>query len=439
MMLSLSDKGEDYEQENGGFEWGLFFENIGIIDNMTKAMMLPNQPIAVTGMGALCATGLDFESAFTALFAKRLEPAAPRRFQLDHPTTYPVFELPPSPLDHEDKDQPWLRTSRLAVAAAREALRDAGWNDGNGLSQLKVGICIGTTVGGAMNDEKFYRDYRAGEKPDLKPIDRYLRSNPAAVLAQVFDLHGPQLTVVNACSSGTDAIGLGAAWIRSGFCELVLAGGSDELCRVTCNGFISLMISDQQPCRPFDRSRSGLNLGEGAAILVLESNKLRKRRKRPPRAFITGYGSSCDAWHLTAPHPEGKGLRRALELALTDAGSRAEEISFINAHGTATINNDLTEGKILKRIFPQTPFFSTKGHTGHTLGAAGALEAAFTIAMLQTGKIPASAGFSETDPDIGHSPTKCTRDLDGRLALSQSLAFGGNNAALIISLDGDKQ
>ena len=405
--------------------------------------MLPNQRIAVTGIGALCATGLDFESAFTALFAKRREPAAPQRFHLDHPTTYPVFELPPSPLDHENKDQPWLRTSRLALAAAREALRDAGWDDNDGgnnkLSRLKVGVCVGTTVGGAMNDEKFYRDYRAGENPDLKPIDRYLRSNPATVLAQVFNLHGPQLTVVNACSSGTDAIGIGAGWIRSGLCDLVLAGGSDELCRVTCNGFISLMISDHQACRPFDQQRNGLNLGEGAAILILESDKLRKLRDRSARAFVTGYGSSCDAWHLTAPHPEGKGLRQALQLALSDANSKAEEIAFINAHGTATANNDLSEGKILKSIFPQTPFFSTKGHTGHTLGAAGALEAAFTIAMLQSGKIPASSGFGKIDPEIGHAPTEFAQKINGRLALSQSLAFGGNNAALVISLDGDQQ
>ena len=403
------------------------------------AISQPDKQVTVTGIGALCATGLNFESAFTALFEKRREPTAPRRFDLDHPATYPVFELPPSPLDSKDENQPWLRTSRLALAAAREALEDAGWSDGKGLSQLKVGVCIGTTVGGSMNDEQFYRDFRDGKNPGLKPIDRYLRSNPAAVLAQFFDLHGPQLTIVNACSSGSDAIGMGAAWIRSGICDLVLVGGSDELCRVTCNGFISLMISDHQPCRPFDRHRSGLNLGEGAAILVLESSRLQERRKRPPRAFILGYGSSCDAWHLTAPHPEGKGLRQALELALNNADTKAEDIAFINAHGTATLNNDLTEGKIIKSLFPQTPFFSTKGHTGHTLGAAGALEAAFTIAMLQTGKIPASAGFSETDPDIGLTPTNCAKDLDGRLALSQSLAFGGNNAALIFGLDGAGQ
>lgn len=408
-------------------------------DGKPATFGLAEKRIAVTGIGALCATGLNFESTFAALFEKRREPAAPRRFQLSHPTIYPVFELPPSPLDNEDKNQPWLRTSRLALAAAHEALRDAGWNNGRELSKFKVGVCIGTTVGGAMNDEKFYRDYLDGKNPDLKPIDRYLRSNPAAVLAQVFDLDGPQLTVVNACSSGTDAIGIGANWIRSGLCDLVLVGGSDELCRVTCNGFISLMISDHQPCQPFDRQRNGLNLGEGAAILVLESDKLQKLHDPAPKAFIFGYGSSCDAWHLTAPHPEGKGLRQALQLALTAAGTKAEEISFINAHGTATLNNDLTEGKVLKSIFPQTPFFSTKGHTGHTLGAAGALEAAFTIAMLQNKKIPASTGFSKCDPDIGHSPTTSPQNINGRLALSQSLAFGGNNAALVIGLDGDRQ
>ncbi|RLB69634.1 MAG: beta-ketoacyl-[acyl-carrier-protein] synthase family protein [Deltaproteobacteria bacterium] len=396
----------------------------------------PAKQIPVTGLGALCATGLDFKRAFKALFEKRQKPTVPRRFVLNHPSTYPVFELPPSALDSDDEKQPWLRTSRLALTAAREALEDAGWGDGRDLSKLKVGICIGTTVGGSMNDEQFYRDFRQGKNPGLKPIDRYLRSNPADVLAQTFNVQGPKLTIVNACSSGSDAIGLGADWIRSGLCDLVLAGGSDELCRVTCNGFISLMISDQQACRPFDRQRSGLNLGEGAAILILESDKLQKLKKHPARAHILGYGSSCDAWHLTAPHPEGKGLQRALQLALSAADIRAEDIAFINAHGTATINNDLTEGKVIKSIFPQTPFFSTKGHTGHALGAAGALEAAFTVAMLEAGKIPASEGFSKIDPEINHSPTTCTLNISGRLALSQSLAFGGNNAALVFGLDG---
>ncbi len=405
--------------------------------------------VRISGIGALCACGLDLESAVSALFQERRPPAAARRFQLHHPQDYPVFELPPSGLDKPDKNQPWLRTSRLAVAAAAAALEDSGWskeeNNLHQLSKLKVGVCIGTTVGGSMNDEKFYRDFREAKTPGLQPIDRYLRSNPADVLADVFKLSGPRLTVVNACSSGSDAIAIGTEWIRSGVCDLVLAGGSDELCRVTCNGFISLMVGDRKPCRPFDESRNGLNLGEGAAVLILESKNLYSQRtitdetekNRNPSLFIAGSGSACDAWHLTAPHPEGRGLKQALKQALDDAEISPEEIAFINAHGTATKNNDLTEGKVLKDMFPQTPFFSTKGHTGHTLGAAGALEAAFTAALLKMKKIPPSAGFKYADPAINHTPTTTRQTIDGNFALSQSLAFGGNNSALIIELGGE--
>ncbi len=403
--------------------------------------------VRISGIGALCACGLDFATATAALFQERHAPTPARRFQLNHPQAYPVFELPPAKLDEPDQNQPWLRTSRLALTAARAALEDSGWYRAKAgstdLSRLKVGVCIGTTVGGSMNDEKFYRDFRENQTPGLQPITRYLRSNPAAVVAKVFNLHGPRMTVVNACSSGTDAIAIGTDWIRSGLCDLVLAGGSDELCRVTCNGFISLMISSTQACRPFDKNRSGLNLGEGAAILVLESDSIHQQRLtvEPPRKptsaaniFIAGCGSACDAWHLTAPHPEGRGLRRALQLALDDAGITAAKIAFINAHGTATRNNDLTEGRVLKEMFPKTPFFSTKGHTGHTLGAAGALEAAFTVAMLKEQRIPECSGFSNLDPEIDHAPTSSAQTVSGNFAVSQSLAFGGNNSALIIGL-----
>ena len=409
--------------------------------------MMHRNRVMISGIGALCACGLDYTTAVTALFQERCAPLPPRRFKLDHPQPYPVFELPPSRLDEPDKNQPWPRTTRLAVAAARAALNDYHCNRGQinpvDLSRFKVGVCIGTTVGGSMNDEKFYRDFKESKTPDLQPVNRYLNSNPAAAVAEVFNLCGPQLTVVNACSSGTDALIIGSEWIRSGLCDIVLAGGSDELCRVTCNGFISLMISDNLPCRPFAESRNGLNLGEGAAILVLEAKKLYRQprleaqanRPATPTAFIAGSGSACDAWHLTAPHPEGRGLKLALKRALVDAEISADKIAFINAHGTATKNNDLTEGRVLKEMFPQTPFFSTKGHTGHTLGAAGALEAAFTVALLQAQKIPRSSGFDRIDPVINHAPTTANCIINGNFALSQSLAFGGNNSALIIGLE----
>ena len=174
--------------------------------------------VPVTGIGALSTLGLDFPSTYEALFKERQLPTLPRRFELGHQTSYPVFELPPSKLDFSNQQEPWLRTSRMAVTAATEALTDAGWNDLSKLKHLKVGVCIGTTVGGSMNDEKFYRDFRDHKTPDMQPITRYLNSNPAEVIAKVFALCGPKLTVVNACSSGTDAISIGAEWIKSVLC-----------------------------------------------------------------------------------------------------------------------------------------------------------------------------------------------------------------------------
>jgi 3-oxoacyl-[acyl-carrier-protein] synthase-1/3-oxoacyl-[acyl-carrier-protein] synthase II len=266
-------------------------------------------------------------------------------------------------------------------------------------------------------------------------ITRLLNSNPAAVIAREFDLCGPCQTVVNACSSGTDAIGLGASWIKSGLCDIVLAGGTDELCHVTYNGFISLMITDDVPCKPFDRNRKGLNLGEGAAILVLESENSRRARNKKARAFVLGYGASCDAYHFTAPHPEGRGLRRAIGETIALGNITADNIAFVNAHGTGTPDNDRTESLVLADMLPGVPFLSTKGYTGHTLGAAGAIEAVFTVACLEVGRIPRNAGFSTPDPDLPVTPAETEMAVKGHVALSESLAFGGHNAALAFGTD----
>jgi 3-oxoacyl-[acyl-carrier-protein] synthase-1/3-oxoacyl-[acyl-carrier-protein] synthase II len=250
-------------------------------------------------------------------------------------------------------------------------------------------------------------------------------------VARHFDLSGPVQTVVNACSSGTDAVGIAAQWLRDGLCDLVLAGGADELCRTTCNGFTSLMITDSEPVRPFDRSRKGLNLGEGAGMLVLESDDLVRQRPGRTLASVVGYGGACDAHHLTAPHPEGAGLKRALQEALAACGAGPGDIAFVNAHGTGTPDNDRVESRTLAEVLPGVPFLSTKGFTGHTLGAAGGIEAALTLACLEQGRIPASIGFAETDPELPVSPVREATATPGRLALSQSLAFGGNNAVIV--------
>jgi len=393
--------------------------------------MNPNTPIAVTGIGCLCAAGANLKQCMDSLFAGRQKFAPPARFSSSHPVRYPVFEIPDEfTFLGCDQKSDILRTARLAVTAAGEALGNAGWSPAT-MQEKRVGVCIGTTVGSAMNNEGFYRDFRRGCHPEMNAITRFLNSNPAQVIAREFGLKGPCQTVVNACSSGTDAIGLGAAWIRSGICDAVVAGGADELCRVTYNGFISLMIADDSICRPFDAHRKGLNLGEGAAVLVLESEDFCRARKQPARAMALSYGSACDAYHLTAPAPDGRGLKQALLAALTACNKTAADIGFINAHGTGTPDNDRVESRVLYEMLPGVPFLSTKGYTGHTLGAAGAIEAAFTIACLEAQKIPPSAGFTTPDPELPWSPVQHETDVNGSMAISQSLAFGGNNAVLV--------
>ena len=398
--------------------------------------MKQNAPVAITGIGCLSASGKSLNENMKSLFMGKRNVDTPKGFSSSHPNKYPVFEIegdiPGLPADNKVK---YSKTSRLGLAAAIEALKNAGLGTET-MQGYKVGVCMGTTVGSTMNDEPFYRDFRNNLTPDMFAINKYLNSNPSSVIAREYSLTGPCQTIVNACSSGTDAIGIGASWIRAGICDIVIAGGADELSRISYNGFISLMITSEEPCRPFDNNRNGLNLGEGGSVLILESEDSIRRRKGKPRAFVLGYGSVSDGYHLTAPHPEGRGLRRALKDAFDDSGKQVHDIGFINAHGTATPDNDRTEAKVLKELLPGIPFLSTKGYTGHTLGAAGAIEAAYTVACLEAGQIPANAGFTETDPELEISPVRENTGIIKKTALSESLAFGGQNSVLILSTEG---
>ena len=388
--------------------------------------MIRSAPVAMTGLGCICALGQTLPLCCSALFEGGSDPVAPSRFTSSHAIRYPVFEV------EGFQDVPGLlRTGALGLHAAREALADAGL-DQAALDHLRVGVVMGTTVGSTMNDEGFCRAHRAGACPDLAPMTRILDSNPAAVIAREFGFRGPCQTVVNACSSGTDALGIGASWIQADLCDVVLAGGADELGRITYNGFISLKITDGGPCRPFDLERKGLNLGEGAAIAVLEAEGLRQRRHGGARGFLLGYGSSCDAHHQTAPEPSGAGLKRAYAEALAGAGLTPSDLAFVNAHGTGTQENDKVETRALADALPGVPFLSTKGYTGHALGAAGAIEAVLTLACLEQGRIPASRGFLTADPALEGTPVTCTTAIQGTAALSQSLAFGGNNAVVVL-------
>ncbi|MGE0085606.1 MAG: beta-ketoacyl-[acyl-carrier-protein] synthase family protein [Desulfococcaceae bacterium] len=396
------------------------------------------KPVSISGMGCLCAAGLNVKDCMDFLFRGERFPALPAAFANCQSLLHPVFEITKDffhPAGFRQKELP--RTSALALTAAREAIRDAGIEP-DLLQKKRVGVCLGSNVSGGMSG-RFLDHFRTEESdPYILPMHRYAGGNPAVHMAKEFGLSGPFQTVVNACSAGGDAIGLAAAWIRMGLCDAVLAGGADALYEITYFGFISLMNSDTQPCKPFDVRRKGLNLGEGAAIMLLESEDMLKEREKSPRALLMGYGSAGDAHHFTAPHPDGRGLRFSIEAAMKSGGVMPPDLAFVNAHGTGTQDNDRIESAVFADLFPGIPFLSTKGYTGHTLGAAGAIEAVFTAACLEQGRIPSSAGFSEPDPELPVSPVRENTEIRGSIAMSDTLAFGGNNAVLIIGA-GDRK
>lgn len=386
---------------------------------------------AITGLGVVSGAGAGVAASLESLRAGKRSPGPVTLFPT--PLEFPVFEagsLPPG------MSFPGGRTLGLAMWAVSEALADAGL-EGGVIPRLRVGVCMGTTVQSRVNDIEFYRAYRDTGAPPLEPVDNYLDGDLAAFVGRRIGTRGPCVNVVNACSSGTDAIGIGLSWLRAGLCDIVVAGGADEMSRIPYCGFGSLGVASLEPCAPFDRNRKGLNLGEGAGVLVMETEACARGRGVRKRAILAGYGSAADGYHLTAPHPEGRGLKASIARALEEAGATPAEVAFVNAHGTATHDNDKVEGRVLLATFGENvKVVSTKGYTGHALGAAGGIEAVFAVAGLVEGWIPASAGFVEPDPDIGLTPVREATAVGGRYAVSTSLAFGGNNAALVVGKPG---
>lgn len=384
---------------------------------------------AVTGLGCICAAGDSLETIMPALYSGKRRPAAPLAVKTGLDKISPVFEVYSDLAQGGDAS----RTTLLALTAVKEAMSHARL-DRSDIKGKRVGVVLGTTVGCTLNNEPFYRAYREKKNPDIRPVRSFLTNNPALFIADLYGCSGPAVTIANACSSGTDAVGLAKSWIENDICDIVIAGGTDELCRTTYIGFTSLLITSMEPCRPFDRNRKGLNLGEGAGIVIVESIESAGLRGVQVLAHVAGYGSSGDAHHPTAPHPEGMGLRRAIGIALSDAGTTLDEISFINAHGTSTLDNDRVEGKVITDLFSKSiPVVSTKAYTGHTLGAAGGIEAVFTVMALHDGQLPATAGFEEPDQECGIIPTTGNIPVNGNAAISNSLAFGGNNSVLVFS------
>jgi 3-oxoacyl-[acyl-carrier-protein] synthase II len=332
----------------------------------------------------------------------------------------------------------WSRSDQLAVLAAREALDDAGLLD-SGVAMSRVGVVLGAGTGDLLRNEDYYftllRDGIERSRPTW--IHNHFTSTPADVVGSHFGFEGLRSCMVSACSSSTIAIGHAAQAIADGRLDAALCGGSDALARLTFSGFNALRVMDPGPCRPFDRARAGMNIGEGASILVLEDWERARGRGAWVYAELAGYGLSCEAFHATAPEPEGHAIAATIRAALDAAEVNASEVDHVNAHGTATPQNDRAEARGLCEVFGERaariPVTSVKSMIGHCLGAAGALEAATLALSISRGVVPPTIHHDETDPECAVDIVANTpREVPISCGLSTSLAFGGNDAVVVM-------
>ncbi len=323
----------------------------------------------------------------------------------------------------------FCRTEALALIAAEEALK------GIDISGLRLGITLATTVGGLDHSEHFYEALIDNPALISRAPEEFSRHEPAALtgfLAKRFNAAGCH-TLSTACSTAIHGIGMGAEMIRSGMYDLVLAVGTDALSLLTFRGFDSLLLIDYEGTRPFDKNRIGISLGEAAGAVLMASPETAANLNKPAKAYISGWGASADAYHMTAPHPEGAGALKAAETALLKAGISSSDIDWISAHGTGTPDNDKTELKAMKQLFDKLPPFSSlKGIIGHTLAASGAVETVYAIEAIKDQYIPGSVGFSTEDPEINASPSAGKKASVDHI-LKNSFGFGGNNGSLVIS------
>ena len=392
------------------------------------------KPILVTGTGVVSAIGLGKAETLEALLNGRTGVGPLQYLKTGH-KEFPVGEVKLTDAEMRSRlgiadDAITTRTALMGMLALEEALQDAGLTP----EMLPhVGFISGTTVGGMDMSEQFYLDYIHNEA-HKEYIAAHDCGNCTEMTANHFGKFAFVTTLSTACSSAANAIILGANMIRCGEADIVVVGGSECITKFHLNGFNSLMILDTAPCRPFDATRNGLNLGEGAAYLVLESEESAKKRGVKAQALLSGYGNACDAFHQTASSPDGEGAYRAMKEALELAGIQPSDIDYINAHGTGTPNNDASESQAMKRLFGnQEPLVSsTKPFTGHTTSASGSIEAVFCILALQQGFVPANLNWSQAMED-GILPVSQTTKKELKHVLCNAFGFGGNDSSLLLS------
>jgi len=398
--------------------------------------------VAITGIGMICALGTQREAVWEHMLAGHCGIGPVTLFETEGYRSRVAAEVDLS--DVQARYTPyqrrrWSRSDMMGVVAAEEALEDAGLLD-SGIDRARVGVLLGAGTGDLVRNESYYFTMRREGMDRARPtwIHNHFSSTPVDVIATHFGFEGIRSCLMAACSSSTIAIGQAVDAIRLGRVDAALAGGTDALSRLTFAGFNALRLMDPQPCRPFDAGRQGMNIGEGAAILVLERWDRAVARGAHIYAELAGYSFTCEAYHPTAPEPEGQAIAGTIRAALADARVDASTVTHVNAHGTATPQNDKAEARGVHVVFGERarsiPVTSLKAMFGHCLGAAGAMEAAALALSIDRGVIPPTIHHEATDPEcpidlVANEP----REVPVPCAVSTSLAFGGNDSALVLT------
>lgn len=392
------------------------------------------QPVVITGKGIVCAIGHDEDSVATSLMHRQSGIGEMRYLQSVH-HELPVGEVKLSNAEMKqllgiDSSQRVSRTALMGMMAVRQAVSEAKVQaDG----RRRIVLISGTTVAGMDITEQVFGQMVANGVGD-ECLDHHDCGSNTADIARYFNLFDDYTTISTACSSAANALELGADMLKAGDADIVVAGGTEALSKFHLNGFNALMILDHAPCRPFDKSRAGLNLGEGAAYVVLERQTDAEQRGAHIDAYLSGYGNACDAFHQTATSPDGLGAQLAMREALTMAGLKPVDIQWVHAHGTGTVNNDESESRAIRQVFSdaQPPVSSTKGFTGHTTSASGSIAAVIAIIAMYRRFIPVNLGWSQPMED-GLRPYMQTAPIDLHAVMVNSFGFGGNDSSLILT------
>jgi 3-oxoacyl-[acyl-carrier-protein] synthase-1 len=395
------------------------------------------QPIYITAYTAVTACGLGNEALRDALIQQRccLEP--PRLIQTEFQTFTGEIDEPLPKISESLKGYD-TRNARIALAALdcegrrfRNAIREAMARYGT----RRVGVIIGTSTSGIYETELAYMSLAKHDSfpPNFNFKQQHAWLATADFVKRELGLEGVCYAISTACSTSGKAVAAGQRLIETGICDAVIVGGVDSICHMTLYGFNSLELTSEQPCTPLDRDRDGISIGEGAGLLLLE-----KERRRPDDALLIGYGESSDAYHMTAPHPEGEGSARAIRMALLTAGIKPNQLDYVNLHATGTKLNDASEMQAMATVFdPEVPCSGSKGITGHTLGAAGSIEAVICLIALQAGFAPGTCGVRKVDSAFSsHILVENLAMPSIRRVMSNNFGFGGNNVSLVFAAGG---